>query len=177
MMLRSFTATLTLGTLACAGLAATAPTASSTPAPAYHALAIGKDRWTVLGGNTGAGARAFGDEMAAAGYGTTIDTDGRFVDQVYDEVPAQEVLFIHGHGAPGMITTEDTSATGVNQYFFAQIPLGSLWDIQPPPQYVEWDDYLPVAQVDDLLLAVLSACQTAEEDGTWGSLPEMLPTQ
>jgi hypothetical protein len=172
------TTLLALGVTVCAALGRTpVPSASATAAPAYQALVVGKTTWTVLGGNTGAGAQAFGDEMVAAGYDTTIDTNGRFVDQVFQEVPSQEVLFIHGHGHPGAITTEDTSATGRNQYFFAQIPVGTLWDVQPPPQIVEWDDYLPSSQVDDLLLAVLSACQTAEADPTWGSLPEMLPTK
>jgi len=174
MRARRLAAALVACGTACAGLNSLTQSGEPASAAAAHqALVVGKTNWPVLGGNTGAGAKAFGDQLSLAGYGTTIDTNGRYVDQVFDEVPQQEVLFIHGHGHPGNITSEDTSATGQNQYFLAEIPVGT-WDIQPPPQYVEWDDYLPASQVDGLLLAVLSACQTAEAHETWGSLPDTL---
>lgn len=168
---------LALAISTCAALGLCVAVDSHNPAQAQSApsaLAVGKTRWPVLGGNTGAGAKAFGDQLDLAGYATTIDTNGRFTDQVFNDVRSKSVVFLHGHGHAGNITTEDTSATGENQYFLAQIPPTLTWDLLPPPQYVEWDDYLPASEIDGLLLAVLSSCETAETHETWGSLPGVL---
>lgn len=136
--------------------------------PAPTLLSVGEYKWNNLGGNTGTGAKAFADQLRPSGYRTSLYTDGRPVADVFEELPTHSISFLHGHGAPGQIDTRDSSDP--NTAILGTIPPTTTWDIAPPPHIRELDDYLPASEIDDSLLLIFSACETAETSDVWGNL-------
>jgi hypothetical protein len=155
----------------CLVLAATSTASTSSAAevdPAPTVLSIGENNWVTLNGNTGYGAQAFANRLGGAGFGTSVYTNGRPTADVFNELPTYSVVFLHGHGAPGQIETND-SADPENA-LLAKIDPTIYWDVLPAPDIREVDDYLPESELDDNLLTIFSACNTADTSDVWGNL-------
>lgn len=170
---RSARFTAATGALIAVGTLAAFPhpgqAADVSPNTTLDVMSVGKYNWRILGGNTGTGAQAFGQHLGSAGFRTDIDTNGRDNGLVFDALPVSEVTFLMGHGHPGGITTEE-SADPNEQHFLANIPPTSSWDVAPPTGVREIEDYVYASELDDVLLLILAACETAVSDGGWGNL-------
>lgn len=105
----------------------------------------------------------------SAGYTGAASLNGRTANQAFADGKAAAIWAFFGHSDAGILSTYDAAYNADDQYMIA----GKQTDVVP--LYVNtrgWSEYLPVADVDDIRLAIAAGCYTARSDAGYGSFPE-----
>ncbi|MGP3947875.1 PepSY domain-containing protein [Streptomyces sp. 7N604] len=98
------------------------------------------------------------------GYTATGDTNGRHVNDVFNDGVGSAVLGLFGHSNGGIFQT-DEGATDAQDSILAA---GTTTDVVSPYSNVRFlTEYLPYAEIDDMRLLILAGCDTALSSA-WG---------
>ncbi len=120
--------------------------------------------------NTSVAAQQVGSALTAIGYANTTYPSGRTAKQAWDDGANDAVFGVFGHANAGVIST-DEGPVSEYQLLYASCPYGpycySLY------QEKFWSDYLPFIYVDDMRLAILAGCDTANVHPVYGSFGQV----
>jgi hypothetical protein len=174
------TARSLLGWLLAASLIVAGTTTARAGTPA--AVAIGRLYNDTM--DTRLSAERFGQAMAASAYVTASFSGGRTSFDTWNDGQRSSVIAIFGHSNSGIIQTDEGPtdaqdeivAAGTNgtlsfqtDTYGATSGLLSLGVAIDPGHWTFWKDYLPFVDADDVLLAILAGCFTANFDPSLGS--------
>lgn len=150
---------LTTAALACASFSLLA----LQPAAAYEASSVG-DRYRD-GLDSRHAATSFMSSARTAGYTGTAYTNGRQVDAAWEDGLSAAVIGYFGHANAGYFQIKEGATAASDEFMMA----GSPADVVPLYQgFRGWSEYLPAVDVDDVKLAVLAGCYTANTDESTG---------
>lgn len=104
--------------------------------------------------DTRSGARAFNGHMSGTGYGAATATSAQSADQVWADGRDASILYFAGQANAGLLLVRENP----NEYIIAGNRL-SEGEIPFPTR--KWSEYIPYLDVDDVRLAILNGCDTA----------------
>jgi len=133
-------------------------------------------------------AQRVSDALASVGYANNAYTSGRSAADAWLDGQRAAVLALFGHSNAGIFQT-DEGPTDPEDEIVAAGTLGTV-SLQTntagatdgalaagasfgPAHWSFWKDYLPVGDVDDLLVAILAGCFTANPDTGFGDFLEV----
>lgn len=148
--------------LACAAVAA-GLTITALPAHAVDSQAVGQ-RY-----NDGLDSRLSASTLISTtkslGYTGSAWTAGRSADQAWNDALGAAVLGYFGHGNAGVFQVDEGASNAGDQFIGAGLET-DLISLNPVVRW--WSEYVPFQEVDDIRLAVLAACYTANADPDTG---------
>lgn len=107
---------------------------------------------------------SFTSAAQSMGYTATGYTNGRQVDNVFNDGAASAVLGLFGHANAGIFQTNEGATDAQDQILAA----GTTTDLVSPYANIRFlTEYVPFADVDDMRLLILAGCDTAQS-GPWG---------
>lgn len=116
-------------------------------------------------------AQQVGSTLTAMGYANTTYPSGRSAQQAWDHGANDAVFGVFGHANAGVISTNE-SPIGEYQLLYASCPYGP-YCYSFYQNYKFWSDYLPFVYVDDMRLAILAGCDTANAHPVYGSFGQV----
>lgn len=157
-------------------LAATSGSANAAPPPSSVSGLV----YSYDGLNTAVAAQQVGAALSAMGYANTTYTNGRSARQAWVDGQNDAVFGVFGHSNAAQISTNYNGGDpndwrsfetlladsgiigfgGISTYYYGY---ENLWF---------WSDYYPL-DVDDMRLAILAGCDTANVSPDWGSFGQV----
>ncbi|WP_443321472.1 PepSY domain-containing protein [Streptomyces sp. 7N604] len=137
-------------------------TLAATPANAASDVNVGRRFNDGL--DTRYSVNSFTSAARSMGYSATGYTNGRHVDDVFNDGAGAAVLGLFGHANAGIFQTNE-GATDAQDSILAA---GTTTDVVSPYANVRFmTEYLPFVEVDDMRLLILAGCDTALSS-PWG---------
>ncbi|MBT2404929.1 hypothetical protein J7F00_15555 [Streptomyces sp. ISL-21] len=134
------------------------------PVPANAASDVNVGRRFNDGLDTRYSATSFTGAAQSMGYTATGYTNGRQVDDVFNDGAGSAVLGLFGHANAGIFQTDEGATDSQDSILAA----GTTTDVVSPYANLRFlTEYLPYADVDDMRLLILAGCDTAQS-GIWG---------
>lgn len=115
-------------------------------------------------------ASALASATRSLGYTGSASTNGRDATEAWNDTRGAAVIGYFGHANAGLFQVDEGATNNSDQFISA----GRETDlVSGNANRRRWSEFLPFADVDDLRLAVLAGCYTANDDDIFGQFSDM----
>lgn len=153
---------------------------ATTPASqAVDARAVGKTFRDGL--DTRHSAVALMNATRTLGYTSTAYSEGRSASEAWNDGKEAAVLGLFGHANAGLMRVGEAASEPDDEYITAGVISGEVLDFAYGKVFEliglsytvkAWTEYLPFIDVDDVRLAILGGCYTANGDALFGDFED-----